>query len=195
MDTHEEEKLIRAAQKIKGGPNHPFGKLYQIYAPKVKGYFLARLADEDLAEDLSSLTFQKALRGLGSFQWQGIPFSAWLFRIARNIFFDHLRSERGKQKVALDENRLFKGDLPTQLEELEEGEENAFLKGALAKIPPREKEIVYLKFYEGLTNRAIAKITGLSETNVGTILYRTLRKLREELSRPAASPENRGPLP
>lgn len=185
MDINEEERLVHAAQKVKGGQNIPFGELYKNYSTKVKGYFISRLADEDLAEDLSSKTFQKALNGLDSFQWQGVPFSAWLFRIARNVFFDHLRSERGKRKIGLEDAPELKGDLPTQFEELEESEENAFLKKAVAKIPPREQEIVYLKFYEGLTNRAIAGITGLSETNVGTILYRTLRKLREELSRTA----------
>ncbi len=184
MDIKEEERLVRAAQKIKGGQNLPFGELYKAYAPKVKGYFISRLADENLAEDLSSKTFQKALNGLDSFQWQGVPFSAWLFRIARNVFFDHLRSEKGNKRVELDDAHPLKGDLPTQFEELEESEENTLLKRAIAKIPPREQEIVYLKFYEGLTNRTIAKITGLSETNVGTILYRTLRKLREELKNP-----------
>lgn len=186
MDIKKEEKLVRAAQrrKVKGGQNLPFGELYQAYASKVEGYFISRVVNKDLAEDLTSKTFQKALDGLDSFRWQGLPFSAWLFRIARNVFFDHLRSERGNRKARLDDTPPLKSDLPTQFEELEESEENALLKKALAKIPPREQEIVYLKFYEGLTNRAIAKITGLSETNIGTILYRTLRKLREELKNP-----------
>ncbi len=182
MDLKEEERVVRAAQKAKGGPNLPFGKLYETYAPKVKGYFLSRLADAALAEDLVSRTFEKALNGLDSFRWQGVPFSAWLFRIARNVLFDHLRAEKSKKEVGLEETPPLKGDLPTQLEELEESEENHLLKSALTKIPAREQKIVYLKFYEGLTNRAIAKVTGLSETNVGTILYRTIRKLREDLT-------------
>ena len=181
MDLKEEEKLIRAAKKVQDGPNRPFGKLYEAYVPKVKTYFLSRLDDSTLAEDLTAKTFEKALNGLESFQWQGVPFSSWLFTIARNVFFDHLRGQRGKHKISLESTRPIKGDLPTQFEELQEQEEKEWLNKALFKIPEREREIIYLKFYEGLTNRAIAKTTGLSETNVGTILYRTLRKLRREL--------------
>lgn len=180
MDIKEEEKLVRAAKKVKSGENRPFGKLYKEHAPKVKGYFLSRLKDLTIAEDLTSQTFAKALPGLDSFQWQGVPFSAWLFKIARNVFYDHLRSQRGKHRVGLEETKLLKEDLPTQLEELEGEEEEEWLIQALFKLPKKEKEIIYLKFYEGLTNRAIAKMTGLSETNVGTILYRTFKKLRRE---------------
>ncbi|NIT04325.1 sigma-70 family RNA polymerase sigma factor [Candidatus Saccharibacteria bacterium] len=181
MDIKEEERLVEAAKKIKSGPNRPFGVLWEHYAPKVRGYFTSRLADTDLAEDLTSETFEKALGGLGSFQWQGIPFSAWLFTIARNTFFDHLRKEGGKRKVSVEERPPLKGDLPAQLEELQEEEEKEWLGRALFKIEEREREIIYLKFYEGLTNRAIAKVMGLSETNVGTILYRTIQKLRREM--------------
>jgi len=182
MDLKEEEKLVRAAQRVKSGPNAPFGELYQNYALRVRKFFLKRMADEDLADDLSSKTFEKALHGLEKFQWQGVPFSAWLFRIARNVLFDHLRAGKDKKMVSLEKAPTLKGDLPTQFEELEQLQENELLWQALAKLPGREKEIVYLKFYEGHTNRVIAEITKLSETNVGTILYRTLRKLREDLS-------------
>ena len=180
MDLKEEEKIIRAAQKTKGGPNLPFGQLYEAYAPRVKKFFLKRLVDEELAQDLTSKSFEKALAGLDSFRWQGIPFSAWLFRICRNTFFDYLRSERHKKRVSLEETAPLRGNFPTQIEELEQSEETRLLKQALTGLPLRERENVYLKFYEGLTNRAISQITKLSETNVGTILYRTLRKLRED---------------
>lgn len=182
MDLKEEERLVRAAQRIKSGPNAPFGQLYEAYALRVRKFFLKRIADETLADDLSSKTFEKALHGLAKFRWQGIPFSAWLFRIARNVLFDHLRSERGKRHISIEKTAPFKGDFPTQFEELEQMQEHEILGQALAKLASREREIIYLKFYEGHTNRTIAEITRLSETNVGTILYRTLRKLREDLT-------------
>ncbi|GMR18957.1 MAG: sigma-70 family RNA polymerase sigma factor [Patescibacteria group bacterium] len=182
MDIQEEEKLVRAAKKIRKGPNHPFGKLYEEHAQKIRRYFLARLNDETAADDLASKTFEKALNGLDSFRWQGVPFSAWLFKIARNTYFDHLRSKKGRSQVNLEKAGPLQGDFPNQFEELVGEEEEDWLSQALLTISPREREIVYLKFYEGLTNRAIAKLTKLSETNVGTILYRTIRKLRKELT-------------
>jgi len=181
MDIKEEEKLIKEAKKVRGGPNRPFGRLYAYYAPKVRGYFLARTNDLSLAEDLTSKTFEKALHGLDSFQWQGVPFSSWLFTIARNAFFDYLRSEKGKKKTSLEATAPVKSDLPSQFEELVESEEYSFLEEAVLTLTEREREIVYLKFYEGQTNRTIAKATGLSETNVGTILYRTMGKLRKTM--------------
>ncbi|MDP1710547.1 MAG: sigma-70 family RNA polymerase sigma factor [candidate division WWE3 bacterium] len=183
MDLKEEEKLVRAAQKIKSGPNLPFGELYKVFSPRVKKFFLKRLGDDELAQDLTSKVFEKALGGLDSFRWQGVPFSAWLFRISRNVFFDHLRAGRDKRKITIEEIPHLQGNFPTQFEELKQIQENELLEQALVQLPPREREIVYWKFYEGLTNRAIAEITKLSETNVGTILYRTLRKLREDLIR------------
>jgi len=182
MDIREEEKLVRAAQKVKSGPNQPFGELYQTHVLKIKNYFLSRADNLQLAEDMTSKTFEKALGGLDSFRWQGVPFSAWLFTIARNVFFDHLRSSKRKKEMRLNESFPIKEHSPTHLEQLEDIQQKEWLERALLDLPDREREIVYLKFYEGLTNRAIAKVTKLSETNVGTILYRTLKKLRNELA-------------
>lgn len=182
MDLKEEEELVRAAKKIKEGTNIPFGKLYEAYEPKIKKFFLARSNDETLAQDLTSKAFIKALDGLDSYQWQGLPFSSWLFRIARNIFFDHLRSTRGKTTLSFDETIQPKGESEVPaFEQLAHADEEEWLAHLLFTLQPREREIIYLKFYEGLTNRAIAKVTKLSETNVGTILYRTLKRLRNDL--------------
>lgn len=181
MELKEEERLIRTAQKTKGGPNTSFGKLYKEYSPKIRTYFLSRLSDKALAEDLTSKTFSKALEGLDTFRWQGVPFSSWLLTIARNTFFDHLRSQKGKKQVEIDSAGPVKSDSPSQFEELIEREEHNWLDKELKSLPQRERDIVYLKFYEGLTNRQIAKILNLSETNVGTILYRTLNRLRKNI--------------
>lgn len=181
MDLQEEEKLIRRAKAVKGGENKPFGKLYENYRPKVKNYFLARLGDERKAEDLTSKVFEKALANLASFQWQGVPFSAWLFKIAQNTLFDTFRSERARPKVSLEKLPPLKtGEIGPE-EAAIQTESYEVLERLLFTLPQRERDIIYMKFYEGYTNRAIAKLTGLSETNVGTILYRTLRKLREDL--------------
>jgi RNA polymerase sigma factor (sigma-70 family) len=185
MDLKEEEKLIKRAKAIRqrtdGGENKPFGRLYSSYHPKIRNYFLSRTGDERKAEDLTSKTFEKALIGLDSFQWQGVPFSAWLFRIAKNTFYDTLRSEKAKPKVSLEKLPPIKGAEGRPEEVALELSDQEFVERLLLKLPKRERDIIYLKFYKGRTNRAIAKLTGLSETNVGTILYRTLRKLRQEL--------------
>lgn len=181
MDLKEEEKLIRQAKAVKSGENKPFAKLYKFYYPKVRNYFLSRTGDVDKAEDLTSKVFEKTLAGLDSFQWQGIPFSAWLFKIAQNTLFDTFRSERAKPKVSLEKLPPLKTEETGPEELVFQTEHYEILEQLLFSLSKRERDIVYMKFYEGYTNRAIAKLTGLSETNVGTILYRTLRHLRQDL--------------
>jgi len=181
MDLKKEEKLIKQAKAIKSGENKPFGKLYEFYYPKVRGYFLIRTRDEKKTEDLTSQVFEKALAGLDSFQWQGVPFSTWLFKIAQNTLFDAFRSERKRAKVSLEKIPPIKTGEMGPEEAALQTESYEILERLLFKLPERERDIIYMKFYEGYTNRAIAHLTGLSETNVGTILYRTLRRLRQEL--------------
>ena len=182
MNLKEEEKLIKQAKAVKRGENKPFGELYKFYHPKVKNYFLSRVGDEKKAEDLASRVFEKALKGLTSFQWQGVPFSAWLFRIAQNTLFDAFRAERARPKRSIEALPPLKSKTAGPEETAIQTEGHEIVERLLFKLPRREKGIIYMKFYEGYTNRTIAKLTGLSETNVGTILYRTLRKLRRELS-------------
>ena len=183
MDLNEEGKLIKQAKAVrgKGGENKPFGKLYKFYRPKVRNYFLGRLGDEKKAEDLTSRVFEKALAGIDSFQWQGVPFSSWLFKIAQNTLFDFFRSSRKRKKVPIENLPTIKSEGAGPEEIAEQAESSEALEHLLFELPKRERDIVYMKFYEGYTNRAIAKLTDLSETNVGTILYRTLRKLRKHL--------------
>jgi RNA polymerase sigma-70 factor (ECF subfamily) len=183
MDLKEEKRLVKKAQKIEKGENKPFGKLYRHYFPKVKRYFLSRVDTVEEAEDLSSQVFEKALSGLGSFQWQGVPFSAWLFKIAQNTLFDSFRKAKKRPQVSLEKLPPLEADEQGPEEVAYQKESEEVLTQLLKILPQREREIVYLKFYEGHTNRAIAGITGLSETNVGTILYRTLKKLREDLQK------------
>lgn len=179
MDLKEEEKLIRAAQRVKKGKeNHAFGKLYSHYHPKIRSFFLKR-AQPQHADDLASDVFVKALTYLSSFQWQGVPFSFWLYKISRNVLVDHYKSQ-SRVFVSIE-------DIPPRASEGHaedlaiSHEQTDLLQALLRQLPHRERRIVYLKFYEGYTNRVIAKITGLSETNVGTILYRTLQRLRRQI--------------
>jgi len=181
MNLQEEEKLIKQAKAVKAGENKPFGKLYLFYSPKVRRYFLSRVGDEKKAEDLTSKTFEKALRGLDSYQWQGVPFSTWLFKVAQNTFYDSLREGKRKKKISIEDVPPIKAEEAGPEEKAVKSESRELLERHLFKLPRRERDIIYMKFYEGYTNRAIAKLTGLSETNVGTILYRTLRRLRKQL--------------
>lgn len=176
LDPKIEKRIIEEARKEKA----KFGPLYKHYKKYIFEFFTYRVEDYNTAEELTSVVFEKALKGLDNFQWQGVPFSAWLYRIARNTLIDHYRKKAKNKEISSLE--LIQ-ELPSKEKQPHEIVETMFteelLYNILQELPSREKEIIYLKFFDGYTNKIIAEITSLSETNVGTILYRTIRKLRE----------------
>ena len=149
--------------------------LYAAEMPRVYNFFRYRMGDGALAEDLTSITFEKAWRARHRYRRDLAAFSTWLFTIARNVAVDHYRQQR--TMVPLEEaGNLASGDTPEDL--AEKRSDAARLAHLLTLLPEREQELMSLKYGAGLTNRAIAKATGLSESNVGTIVHRTVALLR-----------------
>jgi RNA polymerase sigma-70 factor (ECF subfamily) len=151
---------------------------YQEYLPRVYNFFWYRLSDGSLAEDLTAATFEKAWRGRGHFRRDLSAFSTWLFTIARNVAADHFR-RRGSD-VPLEAIREHAD--PDSLEEtFQRDQDFAQLHAILSQLPARERELIAFKYGAGLNNREIARLTRLSESNVGTILNRTVEKLRMQM--------------
>jgi RNA polymerase sigma-70 factor (ECF subfamily) len=151
--------------------------LYADTMPRVYNFFRYRVGDGPVAEDLTAATFERAWRARARYRRDKAAFSTWLFAIARNIATDHYRRERAT--VALDVLSAQSGG-PSVEETAQRRDELERLGALLAQLPARERELVSLKYGAGLTNRSIARLTGLSESNVGTILYRVVRRLRAE---------------
>lgn len=175
LDSKTEERLVNEAKKNKDA----FTKLYTHYYPRILNYAFNKVGNKEVAEDLTSLVFEKALTTIESFKWQGISFSSWLFRISKNTIIDYYRaSSKYKTNVSLefiDVPSANKGPEEIAVDEDFEG----CLKLLLNKLPQREREIIYMKFFEGYTNKTISGLVGVSETNVGTIIHRTVLKLRQ----------------
>jgi len=150
--------------------------LYADELPRVYNFFRYRVCDHQVAEDLTATTFEKAWRSRNQYRRDRSGFSTWLFTIARNVAVDYYR--RRRTDVSLQ------ADLPSDAVSLGEAQQHRDdiqqLKRLLAPLPPRERELVALKYGAGLTNRAIAQLVGLSETNVGTILHRIVKQLRTQ---------------
>jgi RNA polymerase sigma-70 factor, ECF subfamily len=151
-------------------------EVYDRLLPRVFHYFCFKTGQADLAEDLTSTTFEKAWAGRGSFNPDRGNFSYWVFGIARNVAVDHFRST--PVEVALD--TLAETPSP---DSVEEQVQTALAFNRLMRfvrlLPAREQEIIALKYGAEMTNREIARATGLRESNVGTILFRTVAHLRE----------------
>lgn len=151
---------------------------YREYLPRVYNFFLYRVGDEPLVEDLTSVVFEKAWRGRKRYRRDLGAFSTWLFTIARNVAADHFR--RNSREVPL-ESIHGQSDASSVDETVQRREDFAQLNLLLSRLPARERELVALKYGAGLNNREIARLTRLSESNVGTILNRVIEKLRIEM--------------
>ena len=151
--------------------------LFEEQLPRVYNFFRYRIGDGVEAEDLTSITFEKAWRARHRYRRDLAAFTTWLFTIARNVAVDHYRQRR--QHAPLEAAAgVAAGATPEELAVLRSDVER--LSHLLARLPDRERELLSLKYGAGLTNRAIARLTGLSESNVGTIVHRTIAGLRAD---------------
>ncbi len=148
---------------------------YAELLPRVYNYFRYRLGNDAVAEDLTSRTFEKAWTQRGSYRRDLAGLSTWLFTIARNVGVDHLRAQRPHLPLEAADHVAAAG---TPQDHVAHASDLQRLAALLQRLPAREQELVALKYGAEATNRAIAALTGLSESNVGTILHRVVLELR-----------------
>jgi RNA polymerase sigma-70 factor (ECF subfamily) len=145
--------------------------------PRLYHYFCYRVGDGRVAEDLSAETFERAWVGRSGYQSKLGLRSQWIFGIARRVAADHFR--RRKAAMQLNASGPIANEQSAE-EASEQRAEFARLSELLRRLRARERELVALKYGAELTNREIARVTGLSESNVGTILHRVVARLRAE---------------
>jgi len=179
MNLEEEKQLVDDARTDSAS----FGKLYDFYFGKVFGFVAAKVNDRGDAEDITSEVFMKALENLDNFEWRGMPFAAWLFTIARNTIINYYEKSGRTKHSSLDEAFHVKDDKRevSPHKKAEQEELSSKVRHVLGQLSEKELNVVQLKFFGELNNREIMKVTGLSESNVGIILYRTLRKIKPDL--------------
>jgi len=153
------------------------------YYPAIFRYFRFRGADADTSNDLASTTFERALLHIAAFDPQRAQIQTWLFAIAHNIAINHWKAESAHIAIPLDDELPTPDDLPLE-QTIILAQDKAQILLALQALDDRSREIVALKFGGLLTNRQIAELTNLTESNVGVLLYRALLKLRTMLTAP-----------
>ncbi len=158
--------------------------VYREEMPRIYNFFRYRIGDGSGAEDLTSATFEKAWRARDRYRRDRASIATWLFAIARNVAADHFRKER--REVPLEQAESL-GTTSPEASMLQRSDFRR-LSALLVDLPERDRELLALKYGAAATNRAIAKLTGLSESNVGTILYRVVAALRARWAESGGEP-------
>jgi RNA polymerase sigma-70 factor, ECF subfamily len=176
----DEQSLIASCQ---AGNLADFDPLYRAYVEPIFGFIHRRTLDRQTAEDLTSVTFIKAMEKISSYRGDRGVFAAWLYRIARNTITDHYRAARPHDDIetawdiSSDENVEQK---------IRDRFDIARLKEALKTIDAEKREIVLLRLWEGLSYKEIAEIVGKTEGNCKVIFSRTMDSLRASVPLAAA---------
>ncbi len=159
-----------------------FGQLYERYVDKIYNYMYYRTGNHYDAEDLTARAFYQALTHIDRYVDRGLPFSAWLYRIAHNLVANWYRSQSRRQVINLDEVTAsalrHPGDVPEK--SLEHQDDHRLLLRLLRRMPDDRQQLVILKFVNQLSNLEIGQIMGRSEGAIKSLYHRTLLALREQ---------------
>jgi RNA polymerase sigma-70 factor, ECF subfamily len=156
-----------------------FEALYRSSRDDVYAYVATLLRDAAAAEDVTALAFERAYRRRRTFDRRRGEERAWLFGIARNAALDELRRRKRHARLAHEPIHALEDELAPLDEDGETALRRTALRAALDGLAARERELVALKFHAGLSNAEIARVLGVSESNAGTLLHRTMTKLRK----------------
>lgn len=178
----EKQKKLLTKDKL---TKKDFDMLYRTYHDKVYNFTLKRVSDPHTAEDLTGEIFEKIVKSLEDFKWQGITVSAWIFRVARNQVIDFYRkNNKYKGNVSLDEvSNFIESKSESALEMMIDDEVQINLYNAIREFKDQDQYLIYYKYFEQMNNKKIAQIMGMTETNIGTRLHRVRKKLKKYLKK------------
>jgi RNA polymerase sigma-70 factor, ECF subfamily len=192
LDTDLEESALIALAKT---DQDAFGQLYERYSQRIYQYIYYRTSNEAEAEDLAAKTFMRAWQHISNYDDRGVPFSAWLYRIAHNLVANWHRDRSRRRIISLDDISLWQVNEEGPEAAALFAEDKAALLTAVRHLPADRQELLALKFVEHLSNAEIAAIMGRSEGAIKSLYHRTLLSLRQELRPDQEEPSRRFPFP
>lgn len=186
VSSNEGPEIDALVDRARNGDAEAFGELYDRFAPRVHRYVLFRVRVREDAEDLVQRIFLKAMEALPRYERRGVPFGAWLFRLAHNAVIDFGRTHRDHQPLE-DAAAAAGSDDPEDA--ASRSEEVRELRGALGRLTADQRHVIALRFFAGLDTRDAARVLGRREIAVRALQFRALAALRRELT--AARPVGR----
>jgi RNA polymerase sigma-70 factor (ECF subfamily) len=177
--TVDDEAIERLVEAAKGGDPEAFGALFDHFYGPVYRYVAARVGRPSDAEDLAQLVFVKALEALPRYELRGVPFGGWLFRLARNVVIDHVRTRREHVTLDVVVQQSDDGGGPDELAAIRQ--ELDSVAHALRRLTPEQREAIQLRFFAGLSAKEAAVAMGRQEGTVRGLQFRAIAALRREL--------------
>jgi len=184
----DDQILARAIQ----GDREAFGELYRRYVQRIYNYIYYRVGNPHDAEDLTARVFYRVLRNIHRYEDRGLPFSAYLYRIAHNVVANWHRDNQRRAEIPLDALWALQDDSPAPEVTLLRNEEYERLMTVIRRLPPDRQQLLILKFVERLSNAEIGQIMGRTEGAIKSLYHRTLLALRRELERLEREEPRRG---
>ena len=170
----DEQAIVTAAQR---GDQVALGALYESYFPRVYRFVIARLASVEDAEDVTEEIFLRIIDNLGGFEFRGLPFGAWVFRIARNEVVSHVRKLKVRSSTApLDE--FIPDTSADHVTEVETALTIAVVRKAAEKLPEAQRQVIALRFGAGLSVAETAQALKKTENNVKVLQHKAIAKLQ-----------------
>ncbi|MBP7809843.1 MAG: sigma-70 family RNA polymerase sigma factor [Bacteroidia bacterium] len=173
----QDEQLIIEAAKL--NPEH-FGPIYDKYYKQIFGYVYQRMDCKDTAFDVTSQVFLKALTNLNRYEFKGVPFASWLFRIAHSEVMQLFRDQKNKRAINADV-----GDLKNIYEEVQEPffeEYIPALQHMIKDLPEDDLQMIEMRFFEQRPFKEIAEILNITENNAKVRMYRILERLKKTIT-------------
>ena len=172
-----------AVKKARDGDTDAFSMLYERYVHRIYNYIFYRTGNPHEAEDLTSRVFHRALHHIARYDNRGVPFSAWLYRIAHNLVANWHRDNSRRKEVPLEDytQQPQRSKMPEA--SVVDTQEMEDLLNVIRRMPPERQQLLILKFVEGMSNAEVAVIMMRSEGAIKSLYHRTLMALRDELSK------------
>ena len=177
LEINEAELLANASR----GDREAFGVLYEHYVERIYNYVYYRTGNLHEAEDLTARVFQRAMNHIHNYTDRGVPFSAWLYRIAHNLVANWHRDRSRRQEIPLSDIPVVPSKEDRPEARLMQSQDQDSLMRLIRQLPSERQSLLILKFVEDLSNAEIGKIMGRSEGAVKSLYHRTLLSLRDEL--------------
>lgn len=173
----DDSALVQAAKEDK----EAFGEIYERYLTKIYNYIYYRTGNRQDAEDLTAKVFYRALSHIDRYVDKGVPFQAWLYRIAHNLVANFHRDKGRRKIIPLDDYVAFtlKSDAPDR--QAESSEQQEMLMDSIRRLPAERQQLIILKFIEQKSNAEIGDIMGRTEGAIKSLYHRTLLSLRDEM--------------